>query len=275
MSACELMDHLPEIAARIEQSTAILVGLDLDGTLTAIRPRPKDVVLEPRVREILGRLSNMDRVIVAIVSGRSLVDVRQRVNLPGLVYAGNHGLEIHGPGIDRVDPAAAALADRLAVLTNEIQTRLGHIAGAEVEAKGLTTSIHYRNVGQRQRDELDQIVRQAVDREEGRFIVSSGRRIWEILPRESWHKGDAMKWISSRLGGPPPLVFYLGDDRTDENAFAALPEAVTVKIGDGAGPTKARYALADPEAVHRFLHWLARRFPPGEYVSMSGRDFTS
>ena len=59
--------------------------------------------------------------------------------------------------------------------------------------------------------------------------------------------------------GTSRLVFYLGDDRTDEDAFASLPDGVTVKIGSPDDPTLARYRLPDPDSVHAFLEWLADR----------------
>jgi trehalose-phosphatase len=258
MSIPDLMDKLPEIAAMIKPAGPILLGLDLDGTLVPIRQRPEQVVLEEPVRQVLGRLAAVKRLTLTIVSGRSLQDVSARVNLPGLIYAGNHGLEIRGPGISLLEPTAAALADRLSFLTKGLEDQLARIAGTVVEAKGLTTSVHYRNVATQDCDALARIVRDTVDRERDRFVLSWGHRVWEILPRVSWHKGDAMDWIIAHLGEPEPsLVFYLGDDRTDEDAFARLQSAVTVKIGEKCATTHARYWLPDPQAVERFLNWLA------------------
>jgi trehalose 6-phosphate phosphatase len=264
MSIPDLLDELPEVAARIKQSGAILLGLDLDGTLAPVRPRPEEVVVEEPVRQLLGRLSGLDRLTLTIVSGRSLEDLRARVKLPGLIYAGNHGLEIRGPGMSLVEPTAAALADRLANMTVDLEQQLAGIAGAVVEAKGLTTSVHYRNVAPLECDRLARIVRDAVATDADRFVLSWGHRVWEILPRVAWHKGDAMDWIIGHLGEPERLlVFYLGDDRTDEDAFGRLRSAVTVKIGDRSATTRAGYWLADPPAVERFLNWLARELQAG------------
>ena len=69
-----------------------------------------------------------------------------------------------------------------------------------------------------------------------------------------------MRWALEQLGDDPwHLVFFLGDDRTDEDAFASLPGTVTVKIGHPETPTLARYSLPDPNSVHAFLRWLADR----------------
>jgi trehalose 6-phosphate phosphatase len=92
-----------------------------------------------------------------------------------------------------------------------------------------------------------------------RFIILPGRRVWEIRPRVSWHKGSAVNWVASHLEHPDDrLVFFVGDDRTDEDAFASLPQGVTIKVGHAA-PTQARFELADPAAVELFLAWLLEK----------------
>ena len=132
--------------------------------------------------------------------------------------------------------------------------------GALVEPKGLTTSVHYRNVSPEHRDDLARIVHEAVATDAARFVLTAGHCVWEIRPRVRWHKGQASTGSSAiseiRRGR---LVFYLGDDRTDEDAFASLPDGVTVKVGSPGAPTRARYRLPDPDSVQAFLVWLVGR----------------
>ncbi len=255
-----LSDALPEIATRVADSSSILVGLDFDGTLAPLRPRPEDVALDEPARALLARLAGFERVTVMIVSGRSLVDLTTRVDLPGLIYAGNHGLEITGRGLGFVERTAAAMVPGLECVTDDLRTRLANLPGALVEAKGLTTSIHYRKVPPDQRDDLARIVHEAVHTDSTEFVLTTGHAVWEIRPRVSWHKGHAVEWTTRQLGDvAKQLVFYMGDDRTDEDAFRVLPLAITVKVGSPATPTEARYSLPDPEAVHAFLEWLAQQ----------------
>jgi trehalose 6-phosphate phosphatase len=95
--------------------------------------------------------------------------------------------------------------------------------------------------------------------------LTAGHRVWEIRPCVSWHKGRAVGWVLQHLDDPAHrLVFYLGDDRTDEDAFASLANGVTVNVGHVQSPTHARYQLADPAAVHGFLVWLAEKLCPAE-----------
>jgi trehalose 6-phosphate phosphatase len=260
MTDLDLMDRLPGIADRIDRAETILLGLDFDGTLTPIRQHPDDAVLSKPVRELLDRLARVSRVTLMIVSGRSLVDVASRVGLPELIYAGNHGLEIKGPGVEFVEPTASALADRLRELSGRLEALLAEIPGSLVEPKGLTTSVHYRNVAPEHADHLARIVRETVEADTTRFVLSAGHAVWEIRPPVRWHKGDALLWIIRQLEDcTSPLVFFLGDDRTDEDAFASLPDHVTVRIGSPDDPTLARFRLPDPDSVHVFLEWLADR----------------
>jgi trehalose 6-phosphate phosphatase len=79
----------------------------------------------------------------------------------------------------------------------------------------------------------------------------------EVRPAVAWHKGDAVRWLAGQLspgreGGVP---LYAGDDDTDEDAFAALPGGITIRVGEGR-TTLARYSAGGPEEVHAFLDWL-------------------
>jgi trehalose 6-phosphate phosphatase len=260
-----LMESLPEIAQRIDRAENILLGLDFDGTLTPIRAHPDEAALPEPVRAVLNRLACLPQVKVMIVTGRSLMDIACRVGLPGLIYAGNHGLEIRGPSLVLVEPTAVALVDRLQELTSRLRERLRDVPDALVEPKGLTTSVHYRNVPPELWDELAHIVCQVVASDPDHFVLTTGHRVWEILPRVSWHKGRAVSWVLDHLNDPAHrLAFFLGDDRTDEDAFASLTDGVTVRVGHAQASTHARYQLADPAAVERFLDWLAEKLSPGQ-----------
>jgi trehalose-phosphatase len=268
MTTRNLLEWLPSIARRVNQARSIFLGLDFDGTLVPICPRPDDVVLSDRVRETLRVLSGLAGVTVMIVSGRSLADVTERVGLPELTYAGNHGLEIRGPGLDFVEPTAAALTAPLREHSARLEELLRDVPGVLVEPKGLTTSVHDRNVPSEFRARVEQTVRDVVARDSDRFVITPGNRVWEIRPRVSWHKGRAILWVLDQpTRQAPPLTFYVGDDRTDEDAFTSLTGGVTVNVGD-ATTTRASYTLASPAEVEQFLDWLletlnmaVRRFP--------------
>jgi trehalose-phosphatase len=120
----------------------------------------------------------------------------------------------------------------------------------------LTASIHYRQAAKPDYEAIQTAVDLSVASAGGLFRVTTGRKVFEVVPHTSWHKGTAARWINNQIGEEDLLTIYLGDDITDENAFCALPDAITINVGD-MPITSARFQLPDPSAVHEFLLWLA------------------
>ena len=207
-------------------------------------------------RKALKALSAADRSSVAIISGRALPDIRERVRLEELIYAGNHGLEITGPGLHFVEPIAAQRAEVLEELARHLQVRLRMIPGVDVESKVFTASIHFRNTPAGRLEEVHRTVLEAVAPIANLFQVSQGLKVFDIRPRVNWHKGRAVRWIKDALGLSDALTVYVGDDLTDEDAFAVLPDGITVCVGGGAS-TCARYHVDKQEFVQEFIVWMA------------------
>jgi trehalose 6-phosphate phosphatase len=257
--ASHLFDVMPEVLRRIARAPHLLVGLDFDGTLAPIVPEPADATLAPDIGALLRELANRGKTTVAILSGRSLNDVRQRVGLPGLIYAGNHGLEIAGSGFDFIEPEAAARQKALSEIAGELAARL--VPMAAVEDKGLTASVHIRQTPASFYGRVRHIVEETIARHSLLFHITRGDMAYEIRPRVDWHKGAALRWIRQRIGVRYTAVVFLGDDLTDEDAFAALPGAITVRVGSPAA-TMANYHLANPDEVAVFLALVASIGPP-------------
>lgn len=247
---------MPDLGERIRNSAHVLIGLDYDGTLTAIVDEPADALMPISMREVVRALAQRQNVSVAVISGRAQGDLRNLVAIPGVIYAGNHGMEISGPGISFIEPDAQAAVPALHVLAQEIESRLRHIEGAVVEDKGLTLSIHHRRVAPVEGEKVWQTVQEIVAPHQDRFHVTLGDKVYEIRPHLRWHKGSAIAWIKAHIGDPDTLVIYIGDDTTDEDAFRALGDgAITIRVGDDA-QTAARFLLPDPATVQRFLLWV-------------------
>src|SRR5690242_19474583 len=105
-----LFDHLDDVRGQLKQAPSFALFLDLDGTLAGFAPNPKLVKLKPQTRLALETLAADPRNCLAIVSGRAVDDLRNIVNLPGIIYAGNHGLEISGPGLEFIHAEAETSA---------------------------------------------------------------------------------------------------------------------------------------------------------------------
>lgn len=240
----------------------ILLFSDFDGTLTPIRNRPSECSLDPAVRHILSSLAGQACVSLAIVSGRQIDDLRSQVGVSGITFVGNHGLEIAGPNVSFCETRAASAAGHLDCLVMDVAKAVSQFHGAWVEHKGLSASVHFREVAAIERLRLIACVQRVCEPSiaSRQFQLRPGKMVLEIRPMIEWNKGSAVCWLATRFttGDQRPLVLYFGDDESDEDVFASLPVGVTVRVGDDC-PTLARYSARDTEEVRWFLGWLLSR----------------
>lgn len=257
----DAMDRIDVLLAARAEAGSLLLGLDFDGTLAPIVRRPEDADVLPASRAALELLAVRADTHIALVSGRSLADLRRRVVLDRVYYAGNHGLEIEGPGVHRVHEEADSARDALARLGRELNRALASISGAIVEDKGLTLSVHFRLVDDpAEMERVREIVRESA-RDYSGIRLTDGKKVVEIRPDVDWHKGRAFRFLRAtleeRLGRAPAI--FIGDDRTDEDAFRELGDTdCSIIVGDPpAHDSIAQACLRSPEHVAQFLHRLA------------------
>src|SRR5881398_1384622 len=122
------LDHVQDIA----RSGHVAIFLDYDGTLTPIVSHPENAWLSHSMRQALRELAGC--ILIAILSGRDLDDVRRRVDLDGIVYAGSHGFDIAGPG-GLCRQLGAEYLSILDTSEKELRQALGEIPGAQLERK--------------------------------------------------------------------------------------------------------------------------------------------
>ena len=249
------LEHVQEIAGG---SGRAAVFLDYDGTLTPIVSQPEDAWLSDSMRQTLLELAARAPV-VAILSGRDLDDVRRRVNIDSIVYAGSHGFDIAGPhGLRR--QMATEFLPALDLAEKELHAALDGISGARVERKRFSIAAHYRNVNENDVPAVERAFDAVVVRHpELRRI--DGKKVYELLPDVAWDKGKAALWLletlglESRSGGIRSI--YIGDDRTDEDAFRVLEQrGIGILVSEQSQPTAARYSLKNSGEVERFLRAL-------------------
>jgi len=248
----------------IRVASHILLLSDYDGTLTPIVNRPDEAVLPPEVRKKLRALAEKPTFSVGVISGRSLLEVKALVGIKGIYYAGNHGLEIEGPGLKFISPAAKAAQTEIKDLVRQFSAKLGGIEGVIVEDKGLSLSIHYRLVKKSEENIVAEIFHQITSPllQKEKVKVSSGKKVWEVRPPIDWHKGNAVKTIMNEIRAflkcEQLLTIYLGDDTTDEDAFRVIhrPEGWSIFVGGENTSSNADYFLNSTSEVTTFLSRL-------------------
>ncbi|MGY1823573.1 trehalose-phosphatase [Geodermatophilus sp. SYSU D00079] len=232
---------LRELAGR----RPLLVASDYDGVLAPLVGDPSSAVPSPGVAEALARLADRPGVVVALVSGRGVADLRTVSGLSGPYrWVGSHGAEFDGPLTGELAARRDALAERLAPL-------VAAVPGALLEVKPASVAVHVRQVADRAAA-ADLLV--AADRATDPSLTKKpGKEVLELAVTDA-DKGRALLRLRDELGAAAAV--YLGDDLTDEDAFRALPAGdVTVKVGEG--DTAARFRIPGPTAVVPLLEELA------------------
>lgn len=240
---------------QIAAARSLVFFLDFDGTLVAPRQFPDEVQLAPAVRSTLEALVSRSDILIAIVSGRELWDLRRRVGIPGIVYAGEHGMEIRGRGLQFIEPGALARRGVIRLIARELSGSLREIPGVFVEEKHLTLAVHYRLARRDDTAEIRDRVQAVAGMADTQVELRQGKMAWDILPRTGWGKGAAADWIYQSSGSGDGLPIYVGDDEADEDAFQHLSRWITIRVGS-VDQSAAHYTLAGPDEVHQFLIWL-------------------
>ncbi len=259
------MPHLinvwPSVSRRLASVPRVLLLFDYDGTLTPIVARPEAATLSDETRQMLSALAGMERFVVGVVSGRSLPDLEAMVAVPSLVYAGNHGLEMKGGGMDFVHPDAPAFEASLAEVARLLERELANAPGVVVDNKRLTLTVHFRNAPDSYGAQVDGTVGAVTAPyvEAGQLKITRGKKVVEVRPNLDWGKGKAIEKIREYCGDSP-LPMFFGDDQTDEEGFAVAQDAggLAVFVGPARESTLALHRLDTPAEVVQVLALLAQ-----------------
>lgn len=253
------LTHVRTIAERA-QHKRLCIFLDYDGTLTPIVDDPWHAHMHESARAAVQRIASV--CCTAIISGRSREKVQEFVNVPGLYYAGSHGLDIGAPGGKGclVQPP-----EDVKCVMNSLHERLSHIAqrvhGAIVEHNAYCVSVHHRRCNAPDRQHLESLVEQELAKW-NEVRLSRGRKVLEVRPNIDWDKGKALAYLITELNyssSLPCLPVYCGDDWTDEDAFRACKQhnGVSIVVSRSDRPSEAEMSLRCPEETREFLLELA------------------
>ena len=247
----------------IQPQDKVALLLDYDGTLAPIAKHPDFATIPVETKRVLERLANISSVNIAIISGRSLENVRSMVGINNITYAGNHGLEIlHPDGTRFVHTVPSEYETNLQGLLKDLQERCCR-DGAWVENKGVIFTYHYREVPVDKRPELVAEARTLFNK--WSFTPSNARCAIEARPPVKWNKGRASIYILRTLYGldwqEGVRVLFAGDDNTDEDAMRMLKGmAVSFRVtASSSVRTVANRRLPDTDSVLMMLKWVERQ----------------
>ncbi|TVU39173.1 hypothetical protein EJB05_12580 [Eragrostis curvula] len=240
----------------------IALFLDYDGTLSPIVDEPDNAIMSDQMREVVRNAAS--HLPTAIISGRSCDKVFDFVKLTELYYAGSHGMDIMGPGKDLkiFQPASEFLPIINEVFGLLVEKTTG-INGALVENNKFCVSVHYRNVDEKDWPLVAQYTNDVL-KAYPHLRLSHGRKVLEVRPVIDWNKGKAVEFLLDSIGLADcerVLPIYIGDDRTDEDAFKVLREdkrGFGIVVSSVPKESYALYSLVDPSEVMDFLKRLVK-----------------
>ncbi|TVU46791.1 hypothetical protein EJB05_06354 [Eragrostis curvula] len=273
------MERHPSALGRFEALAAaakgkqIAVFLDYDGTLSPIVEDPDRAVMTDEMRDAVRGVAA--RFPTAIVSGRCRDKVFGFVRLAELYYAGSHGMDIRGPTADANHLAQDGKSSSSSVLCQPareflpmieevhglLAAKVEAIPGAMVENNKFCLSVHFRCVDEKKWGELFELVR-SVLKDYPALRLTQGRKVLEVRPSIKWDKGKALEFLLEELAfadRADVFPIYVGDDRTDEDAFKVLRArglGAGVLVSKFPKDTAASFSLRDPAEVKDFLHKL-------------------
>ncbi|CAL8462723.1 g2256 [Coccomyxa elongata] len=250
--------------AALANAKRVAVFLDYDGTLTPIVKNPDRAYMSDQMRDAVRDVARL--FPTAIISGRGREKVEDFVHLKELYYAGSHGMDIIGPrgegdedGSELAFQPAARFGPVMDQIHDDLVARVAGIEGATVEHNKFCVSVHFRNCRADQYDAVLAAVETTL-RGQDELHATRGRKVFEIRPQVDWDKGHALLHLLAAMGldvDDDVLPIYIGDDRTDEDAFRALRSrakgGLGILVSSKAKPTEAVYTLRDPTEVQAFL----------------------
>lgn len=258
----------------------IAVFLDYDGTLSPIVEDPEHAFMSDEMRAVVKEIAIY--FPTAIITGRSREKVYEFVQLPELFYAGSHGMDIMGPAecLNGVKPHGTKALDEkgnevvlfqpasdFAFVMNEVfkllEDKAKQFFGAKVEHNIFCVTVHFRCVKEKEWVALAAHV-QNVLKLYPNLCLTQGRKVLEIRPSIAWNKGKALDYLLKTLAfgnRNDAFPIYLGDDRTDEDAFKVLNKkkhGFGILVSNVVKETNASYSLRDPGEVLEFLRRLVK-----------------
>ncbi|WEU40362.1 MAG: trehalose-phosphatase [Candidatus Odinarchaeum yellowstonii] len=257
-----LFKALSEIELRMRKAERIIIFTDYDGTLIPTAERPELAVADEELKTLLNNLASNPRIKIIIASGRAIQTLKRLIPLKNVIYAGDHGINVEFPSGEVFTWRKAKLVNPLVEeIYRELSEFFKNERGVIIEKKNSNLSVHYRLLTDfnkiRETVQATYLIVEKCDKN-NLLQVFTGSKIVEIRAK-GWDKGKVVEIAGRKLKiTSRDLVFFIGDDVTDEDGFRKIkPTGVSVIVKNGCErETVAEYFLNDPFELRFFLHNL-------------------
>jgi trehalose 6-phosphate synthase/phosphatase len=243
------------VLTRARAAGAVRLLLDYDGTLVPFARSPELAAPDDELKALLEEMSHAKHLVVDIVSGRDRDTLQAWFGHLTVALWAEHGFWHRPTGSENWTAAAHVSQEWIGRVRTLLEQFTVSTPGARIEQKSASIAWHYRNVqrefGARQAHELRMLLGDALSNQP--LEVLEGKKVIEVRLL-----GVSKALVGRRMmaePSPPSNIVAIGDDRTDEDLFGALPDgAVTVAVGTS--PSRARFRVEDYRAVRRMLRIL-------------------
>lgn len=232
--------------------------MDFDGTLAPIRKTPAVAFMPASTAVLLRQLTTCRKIVAGIVTGRALSDIVPKVGRGGFFIIANHGFEIFFDNTVWIHPRVERVVPLLTKVASRLRRSLRHTEGILLENKRYTLAVHYRGARELRLRDLSATVKQSLSPYHDQLRLTHGKKVIEIRPDIDWDKGSAVtSFLSLLKKRRHSCIIYLGDDRTDEDAFVALRDRGITIVAGKKRKTAAQYWVKNPGEVAEFLALMA------------------
>jgi trehalose 6-phosphate phosphatase len=262
MSLIYLFDAWEQFSQSVRNAGGLWLGTDYDGTLAPISDDPAEKTLSAETHEALKALLKIPALRISVISGRDLANLRERVGIPFLGYAGNHGLEFEWADEREEHPESDRFREVVQRLATELSEQTSQMPGVVIQDKGVSLTAHFKRAAHF-KDPLKAIIEATLQPADD-FKVRGSLTAWDVRPYTTWNKGTALRQLRRKQTSLAWPSVFLGDDRSDEDAFAVLSETdFGILVGEPR-QTHAKYHLKSHHEVTEFLQRVKLLFSDSE-----------
>ncbi|XP_049534582.1 uncharacterized protein LOC125950536 [Anopheles darlingi] len=257
-----LPDYDQYLGEYLKPGDSLALLLDYDGTLAELTSHPNLTQMSGEMRQALRNIADSGKAFVAVISGRDVDGVKEKIGLENIIYSGNHGLEVLYPNGTRHNQGIPNdVAGNFDKMIDHLNREVVH-HGSWVENKRVSITFHFREAEQQY---VEEMARRAKE-----IIVSYGYRANEAhasvegKPPVQWNKGLAAEYILGTSYDPSwrqRKVIFAGDDTTDEDVMQMIKgSGRSFRVTkDKALVTNADYKIPSVDAVYHLLKWIEAR----------------